>query len=96
MRSWANGTWLLSSSDPFDKLDPARDYQLVFCGVGGQFIVQLYDLTDGTQIAEHREVDPEPLSLGWIGFRVNQNGSSQSLDFTLDNFIVVGTTPITP
>jgi hypothetical protein len=81
--------------DYLPKMDPARDYRLVFYGVGNSLTVELYDLADlSVPIATNAVTDTgTPLPPGWIGFRVKEEGASGTVDWTLDNFVAVGTTP---
>ena len=79
---------------PFDKTGITNDYRLVFYGVGSQLTVQLFDLADGTLVKEIQVSDSDgTLTEGWVGFYVAENGTSGTVDFTLDNFVAFGTTP---
>ena len=86
---------VLGEFAPFEQTDPAKNYRLVFYGVGNRLTVELYDLTTGQRIAEHTVTD-DTLADGWLGFWVYEAGPSGTVDFTLDNFVAVGTTPTTP
>jgi hypothetical protein len=86
------GAGVIGPGHFFPKIDPARDYRLVFCGVGRKLTVKLYDLTDGHLVANY-EVQDSTLTDGWVGFFVQETGPSGAMDFTVDNFRVVGTTP---
>jgi len=76
----------------FPKTDPAKNYRLVFSGVGPELAIQLFDLTDGALVAMINVVD-DTLTDGWVGFYVGVQGPSGTVDFWLDNFVAVGTTP---
>jgi hypothetical protein len=79
----------------FQKTDPAKDYRLVFFGAGSVLTVQLFNLTDGSPPLTYQFSD-NTLTEGWVGFMVWERGPSGTLDFTLDNFVAVGTSPPAP
>ena len=74
------------------KMDPSKDYRLVFYVVGPELTVQLFNLTDGGP-PEQLTASDESLTDGWVGFRVRGATPAGTRDFWLDNFIAVGTTP---
>ena len=80
----------------FQKTDPAKDYRLVFFGAGLVLTVQLFNLTDGSPPLTYQFSD-NTLTEGWVGFMVweRQVPAARS-DFTLDNFVAVGTSPPAP
>jgi beta-glucanase (GH16 family) len=74
------------------KIYSTNDYRLIFRLVGGEGIVELYNLADlSNPIETLRGIDDSPLPVGWAGFFVNDKDSLGRLDVTLDNFHVVGT-----
>jgi hypothetical protein len=68
-------------------LDPAKDYRLVFTGVGDSLNGALYDLTNlSTPVATVSAIDPT-YSSGFAGVFVFDNGgTSGTADATFDNF----------
>ena len=64
----------------------------MFYGAGSQLTVQLFDLADGSLVAEYQDTD-STLTDGWVGFYVVEHGPSGTVDFWLDNFVAVGTSP---
>ena len=98
-RVYTNGFGVVVNSDLFYKIVPSKDYRLEFYGASGWYRVVLYEiLPDGTlsRIMGRTVEDPIPLTQGWVAFGVNEKGSDGYLDFTLDNFVVVGTVPPSP
>ena len=96
MRVWTNGSGVVVDSDPFYKIVPSKDYRLEFYGASGYYRVVLRELLpDGTlsRIGGRAAEDPIPLTQGWVGFAVSEKGPGGYLDFTLDNFVAVGTVP---
>jgi len=96
MRVWTNGSGVVVNSDPFLKIVPSKDYRLEFYGASGWYRVVLYEiLSDGalSRIMGRTVEDPIPLTQGWVGFAVSEKGPGGYLDFTLDNFVAVGTVP---
>lgn len=75
----------------FPPVSHTRDYRLVFTGVGSQLTLQLFDLTDGSLVAENQAVD-DTLTEGWVGIW-GSGRTTKKIDITLDNFVAVGTTP---
>jgi hypothetical protein len=76
----------------FAKMHTSVDYRFVVRGTGGSFNSYLVDLSTGEKVVNNWISDPT-LTEGWVGFYVTEHGSSGTLDFTLDNFVAVGTTP---
>ena len=79
----------------FPEMDPANDYRLVFYGVGDRLTVELYDLSNlKNPLYTLTETDTS-LTEGYVGFYVRENrpGGAATIDVTLDNFVVTGTTP---
>ena len=77
------------------EMNPANDYRLVFYGVGDSLTVELYDLSDlENPLYTLTETDTS-LTEGYVGFYVRETwwGGAATIDVTLDNFIVTGTTP---
>jgi len=99
MKYWEHPTIppTLFNSDLFEKIVSTKNYRLAFGGTGGYHGVLLYEiLADGTLRLIHGfqvPEDPFPRTQGWVGFGVNQDGPSGTVDFTLDNFVAVGTVP---
>jgi len=87
-----NGSHYLSGPAPFPKIDPVRDYRLVFYCVGPILTLQLFDLAEGTLVKQIQAID-STLTDGWVALWVSENGPSGTLDFTVDNFVAVGTSP---
>ncbi len=81
--------WELGDFKRFPKMDPTKDYRLVFSGVGTVLTVQWFNLTDGTP-PDTYQFPGDSLTAGEIGFVVFQG---PAVDCWLDNFIAVGTTP---
>jgi hypothetical protein len=75
-------------------LDPAKDYRLVFTGVGSSFTGTVYDLADlSTPFQSVTGTDPNnTYTLGFPGLLVfdNSNGAGTG-DATFDNFVVSDT-----
>jgi len=85
-KSWPGGVaW---STIPIAKTDPAKDYGLLFDGVGGEFHVQVWEVPWGSGLVEHHYAsDSTPLLEGWVGLHLNVKGTNGVFNFTFDNFV---------
>jgi hypothetical protein len=82
----------LGSLQTFEKTDPAKDYRLQLDCAGSELTVRFFNLTDGILAFEYTESD-DSYANGWVGFYVVEHGPDGTVDFWLDNFVAVGTTP---
>jgi len=100
MKIFDNLPTTLFNSDPFEKIVPTKDYRLEFYGTGAYHNVLLHEiLPDGTLRLIHGfqgPEDPFPKIQGWVGLGAKEGGPSGTVDFTLDNVVIVGTVPSGP